>query len=217
MTDTYTRDEARRFAEQLGVAGEVDLDQLRIGMEVELEHGRRDPLTNVTDDDPMMTAKIALAHLRELPDYYTRLTRMEAAAEHPPVVADLMTADPITVRDRVPLITADRLMRKAGVSGLPVVNDHGSLVGVVSRTDLMAIAADPGRDPWQVTSVASVMSSPAVTVRADVPVTEAAAVMEELRVHRLVVVDPQGDQPIGILSTTDLTRAAAIGSGEAVQ
>jgi CBS domain-containing protein len=209
MTSTYTRDEARRFAELLGVAGEVDVDQLRIGMEVELEHGRRDSLTNVTDDDPMMTAKIALAHLRELPDYYTRLTRMEAAAERPPVVADLMTGDPITVPDRVPLITADRLMRKAGVSGLPVVNEHGLLVGVLSRTDLMAIVADPGRDPWQAISVASVMSSPAVTVRADVPVTEAAAVMEELRVHRLVVVDAQGDQPIGILSTTDLTRAAA--------
>ena len=153
MARTYTRNDVRQLAEQLGVAGEVDLDQLRIGMDVELEHGRRDPLTNVTDDDPMMTAKIALAHLRELPDYYTRLTRMEAAAERPPVVADLMSGDPITVRDRVPLITADRLMRKAGVSGLPVVNEQGSLVGVVSRTDLMAIAADPGRDPWQAMSV----------------------------------------------------------------
>jgi len=62
-------------------AAEVDLEQLRIGMEGELEHSRRDPLTNVTDDDPLMTAQIALAHLRELPDYYTRLALMEAAGE----------------------------------------------------------------------------------------------------------------------------------------
>ena len=79
----------------------------------------------------------------------------------------------------------------------------------------MAIAADSGREPWQSIAVGSVMSSPAVTVRADAPVAEAAAQMDELRVHRLVVVDPQGDQPIGILSTTDLTRAAALGSAEA--
>ena len=72
---------AARIARELGVAGEVDLEQLRIGMEVELEHGRRDPLTNVTDDDPVMTAKIALAHLRELPDYYVRLAVMEREAE----------------------------------------------------------------------------------------------------------------------------------------
>ncbi len=50
-------------------------------MEVELEHGRRDPATNVTGDDPLTTGKIALAHLREIPDYYTRLARMEAEAE----------------------------------------------------------------------------------------------------------------------------------------
>ena len=49
-------------------------------MVVELEHGLRDHLTNVTDDKPLMTAKIALAHLREFPDYYTRLERMEQEA-----------------------------------------------------------------------------------------------------------------------------------------
>ena len=54
-----------------------DVEQFRRGLDVELEHGRRDPETNVTDDDPVMTARIALAHLRELPDYYTRLAEME--------------------------------------------------------------------------------------------------------------------------------------------
>lgn len=70
-----------RIAQELGVADEVDLAQLKIGMEVELEHGQRDPLTNVTNDDLVMTAKIALAHLRELPDYYVRLAVMERDAE----------------------------------------------------------------------------------------------------------------------------------------
>jgi hypothetical protein len=51
-----------------------------MGLDVELEHGRRDPATNVSDDDPIVTGKIALAHLREMPDYYTRLAVMEAEA-----------------------------------------------------------------------------------------------------------------------------------------
>lgn len=57
-----------------------DLEQFRIGMESELAHGRADPDTNVTDDDLVLTGKIALAHLVEIPDYYTRLAAMEAQA-----------------------------------------------------------------------------------------------------------------------------------------
>jgi hypothetical protein len=58
-----------------------DLEQFRMGMDVELEHGTRDADTDVTGDDPLLTGKIALAHLRELPDYYTRLAIMEAEGE----------------------------------------------------------------------------------------------------------------------------------------
>jgi Protein of unknown function (DUF5661) len=58
-----------------------DVEQFRMGLEVELEHGRRDPATNVSDDDELTTGKIAWAHLNEFPDYYTRLARMEAEAE----------------------------------------------------------------------------------------------------------------------------------------
>jgi hypothetical protein len=79
----FTSDEAIAIAEKLGLdlTGEpFDLEQFRMGLDVELEHGRRDPATNVTDDDPVVTGKIALAHLRELPDYYTRLAAMEADA-----------------------------------------------------------------------------------------------------------------------------------------
>ncbi len=59
---------------------EVDVNEFRKGLEVELEHGSHDPETNVTDDDMELTAKIALAHLKEFPDYYSRLAKMEAAA-----------------------------------------------------------------------------------------------------------------------------------------
>jgi hypothetical protein len=77
---SFTAEEARRVAEEIGIdwtAVEFDLEQFRMGMVVELEHGLHDLLTNVTDDDPVVTGKIALAHLNELPDYYTRLERME--------------------------------------------------------------------------------------------------------------------------------------------
>lgn len=52
-----------------------------MGLEVELEHGRRDPATNVSDDVEITTGKIARAHLHEFPGYYTRLAWMEAEAE----------------------------------------------------------------------------------------------------------------------------------------
>ena len=83
-TAHFTTQEARQVAEALGLdlgQERFDIEQFRMGMDVELEHGRRDPQTNVTDDDPLTTGKIALAHLRELPDYYTRLAVMEGESE----------------------------------------------------------------------------------------------------------------------------------------
>jgi hypothetical protein len=77
-----TSDRARRIGERLGLKWDrFDVDQFRRGMEVELEHGLRDPVTNVTDDDLLTTGKIALAHLNEFPDYYDRLDKMEDEAE----------------------------------------------------------------------------------------------------------------------------------------
>jgi CBS domain-containing protein len=149
-TATFSPEQVAALAERLGVTGVVDLEQLRIGMEVELEHGRRDPLTDVTDDDPLLTAKIALAHLRELSDYYTRLAVMEAAGEGRQLrVRDMMSLEPVTVRENAPLTVADRLMREHGVSGLPVVDGDGVLVGVLSRTDVMAAASGPQSAAWQ--------------------------------------------------------------------
>lgn len=73
--------QARRIGEALGADwSRFDPEELRRGMEVELEHGRRDPATDVTGDDLLLTGKIALAHLNEFPDYYARLARMEAEA-----------------------------------------------------------------------------------------------------------------------------------------
>jgi len=78
-----TSEEARRVGDAIGVDWErFDLEQFRAGMDVEFEHGSHDPQTNVTDDDPIVTGKIALAHMKEFPDYYERLERMEAEAEH---------------------------------------------------------------------------------------------------------------------------------------
>jgi hypothetical protein len=81
---TFTTSDARSIGEQLGIDWEsspFDIEQFRAVMDVELEHGARHPETDVTGDDPLVTAKIALAHPRELPDYYTRLARMEAEGE----------------------------------------------------------------------------------------------------------------------------------------
>ena len=80
----FTAEEARRFGSEIGIdwdAAPFDVEQFRIGMDVELEHGLHDASTNVTDDDPRVTARIALAHLNEFPDYYTRLEQMEEAAK----------------------------------------------------------------------------------------------------------------------------------------
>jgi hypothetical protein len=70
--------EAKQIGEKLGITWDTfDVEQFRKGLDVELEHGLRNPATNVTNDDPVMTGKIALAHLSELPDYYDRLAKME--------------------------------------------------------------------------------------------------------------------------------------------
>jgi CBS domain-containing protein len=124
-------------------------------------------------------------------------------------VRDLMTLEPVTVRGDQPLAGADQLMRQFGVSGLPVVDQSGGLVGVLSRTDVMALAGDPRVEAWQGKSVAATMTAPSLTIEADAPLGEAAAKMEEHHVHRLVVVEAQGGRPVGILSTADIVRAVA--------
>jgi hypothetical protein len=86
MTETqvFSMADAERIGQEIGIVwheAPFDVAQFRAGLDVELEHGRHDPATNVSDDDEIVTGKIALAHLNEFPDYYTRLEQMEKEAE----------------------------------------------------------------------------------------------------------------------------------------
>ena len=79
-----SEEQAKSVGAQIGIDWEhapFDVEQFRAGMDVELEHGSRDPKTDVTGNDPTITGKIALAHLNEFPDYYTRLEAMEEEAK----------------------------------------------------------------------------------------------------------------------------------------
>jgi len=78
----FTFEKAKQIGDSLGIGWDkFDVEQYWMGLEVELEHGTRDPETNVTNDDSLLTGKIALAHLKEFPDYYTRLKKMETEAD----------------------------------------------------------------------------------------------------------------------------------------
>ena len=81
-TKQFSSEEARKIGDSLNIDwNQVALEQFRMGLKVELEHGKRDPETNVTNDDLLLTGKIALAHLKEFPDYYSRLAIIEAEAD----------------------------------------------------------------------------------------------------------------------------------------
>lgn len=85
MKEEFTIEEAKEVAAKLNIDFEsaaFDLDDFHNGLNTELEHGTIDPDTNITNDDPILTGKIALAHLNEIPDYYLRLSEMKAEAEH---------------------------------------------------------------------------------------------------------------------------------------
>jgi hypothetical protein len=80
--NNFSTEEAKKIGDALGIKwNKIDLEQFRRGMDVELEHGLKNPHTNVTNDDPLITGKIALAHLNEFPDYYIRLSQLEEDAD----------------------------------------------------------------------------------------------------------------------------------------
>lgn len=82
MKKEFTSEEAQRIGDNLGLDWkQIDLEQFRMGLGVELEHGAHDVETDVTGDNEIMTGKIAWAHLKEIPDYYTRLAKMETEAQ----------------------------------------------------------------------------------------------------------------------------------------
>jgi CBS domain-containing protein len=125
-------------------------------------------------------------------------------------VGEVMTTDPISIRAAAPLAEAARLLDERRIHGLPVVDDSGALVGVVSQTDMLrARTTEYLWASWRGLQVRHLMSAPALTIEADASLTDAAARMEENQVHRLIVVGSDGVSPIGILSTSDLVRAIA--------
>ncbi len=127
-------------------------------------------------------------------------------------VADLMTLEPIVVAETESIERAEELMRHYRVSGLPVVDADGRLVGVFSQTDVLHLnrpqAAEAARERTSRRRVGEVMSRPPVTVNIAAPISDAARVMVEHDVHRLVAVESHG-RPIGVLSAMDFVRLAA--------
>jgi CBS domain-containing protein len=123
-------------------------------------------------------------------------------------VGDLMSADPFVISADAPLADAARLLEAHRIHGLPVVDTFGALVGVISQTDMLrARSTEDLWARWPGLRVRHLMTSPALTISASSDMTAAARLMERERVHRLVVVDTDGDTPIGIISTTDLVHA----------
>ena len=124
-------------------------------------------------------------------------------------VGDLMTSDPIVVSIDLPLSDAAETMDFYRVSGLPVVDWDGTLVGVISRTDLLhARTTEALWRAWPGLTVRHLMARPAITVTSTTSIGEAAELMERMHIDRLVVTDDR-ETPIGLLSITDLVRSMA--------
>lgn len=125
-------------------------------------------------------------------------------------VGELMTGDPVLAHVDLPLSEAAGLMEFYRVSGLPVVDWEGRLVGVISQTDLLHARTTEGLwHAWPGLTVRHLMTQPPVTITSDMPVEDAARVMEERAIHRLVVTLADGETPIGVLSVSDLVRSMA--------
>jgi CBS domain-containing protein len=127
------------------------------------------------------------------------------------VVADLMTIDPLVITAEARIEEAERLMELYNVSGLPVVDEGGLLVGVISQTDLLRGGGDIAsaiRRRYTGLRVADLMTAPAITVEMATPLEEAARRMRDERIHRVVAVNPHG-QPIGVLSSMDFVTLYA--------
>jgi CBS domain-containing protein len=121
-------------------------------------------------------------------------------------VADVMTIDPVTIASDASIEAAERLLRVNRITGLPVLDAEGDLIGVISQTDLL-LAGRPSieaalRNRPSGLRVGELMSSPALTVALDAPLAEAARIMRDAHVHRLVAVDDDG-RSVGVLAAMD--------------
>jgi CBS domain-containing protein len=129
-------------------------------------------------------------------------------------VADLMTIDPVVIGVDALIEEAEDLLRSNRISGLPVVDLNRRLVGVISQTDLLYLAV-PGvqaliRHRDSGIRVGEVMSTPPITIDASATLRQAASVMHDGRLHRLVATDGRG-HPIGVISAMDFVALAAEG------
>jgi CBS domain-containing protein len=126
------------------------------------------------------------------------------------IVKDAMTKATINVRADAPLSEAAGLLDAYHISGMPVVDRGGQLVGVISQTDLLrARVIDHLWKALPGLAVRHLMTAPPVTARESMALDDAAALMEEKQIHRLVVVDEDGRTPIGVLSVSDLIHEMA--------
>jgi CBS domain-containing protein len=122
-------------------------------------------------------------------------------------VGEVMTSNPISITETASLAEAAGILDSKKITGLPVVDDNGALVGVLSQTDLVRARANQHLvSNWPGLAVGQIMTKPALTIAASATIEEAAKEMDKLRVHRLVVVDAAAT-PIGIISTSDLVRS----------
>jgi CBS domain-containing protein len=125
-------------------------------------------------------------------------------------VGDLMSWIPIVVWPDTPVSDVAATLERFGIGGVPVVDPDGFLVGVISQLDIVRVrASDELWTNWTRLCARHIMSQPTLTVTIDTPVLQAARLMEEHRVHRLVVVSADGESPVGVLSATDLIRSLA--------
>jgi CBS domain-containing protein len=122
-------------------------------------------------------------------------------------VGEVMSANPISIAETASLAEAAKVLDSQKISGLPVLDASGTLVGVLSQTDLVRVRANQQYvQNWPGLPVGRIMTKPALTISATAAIEDAARVMDERRVHRLVVTDGAAI-PIGIISASDLVRS----------